>query len=73
MFAGLATKRGLVACGSENNSIFLYNLMISTPVLRYPYGESLGVVSALNWNKHGDILLAGNDLGEVQILKLSSE
>jgi len=75
MFAGLATKRDHIACGSENNSVYLYNLMMSSPIVKYAFDDhsTVGVVSALNWNKHGDILLAGNDLGEIQILKLVTE
>ena len=76
-FTGLKTRRDHIACGSEDNSVVIYNLMISSPILKQSFEVGIKeqdtnrYVSAVCWNKHANVMLAGNDAGIIQLSKLS--
>lgn len=76
-FTGLSARRNHIACGSEDNSVIVYNLMITSPILRHSFEVGIKeqdngrYVSAVCWNKHANVMLASNDAGIVKITKLS--
>ena len=65
-------------CGSEDNAVVVYNKMITTPFLRdsFDTGAAYGssddecFASAVEFNKHANIILAGNSKGVIKIMKL---
>ena len=66
-----------IAIGGENNVVNIYNKELSTPILDHSFAsgsfelDRQKFVSAVCWNKHANVLLAGNNSGVVKLLKLS--
>jgi len=84
-FVGLATDGDYVACGSENNNLYVYYKELSKPILTHPFGgETPGVndrdrvetdtggdfVSAVCWKKSTNVILAANSQGTIKVLEL---
>ena len=79
-FVGLDTDGDYIACGSENNSIYVYYKGLSKALFSYPISthqpadddseSSYEFVSALCWRKHSNVILAANSLGIIKVLKL---
>lgn len=84
-FVGLATDGRYVACGSENNALYVYYAGLSRPLLHYRFEAVRGFlererkdeepaefVSAVCWRRHHDarVLLAANSQGTIKVLEL---
>ncbi|XP_075989572.1 E3 ubiquitin-protein ligase COP1-like isoform X2 [Anticarsia gemmatalis] len=84
-FVGLATDGKYVACGSENNALYVYYSGLSRPLLAYRFDAVRGFlererrdeepsefVSAVCWRRAPDthVLLAANSQGTIKVLEL---
>nr|XP_049707988.1 E3 ubiquitin-protein ligase COP1-like [Helicoverpa armigera] len=84
-FVGLATDGRYVACGSENNALYVYYAGLSRPLLAYRFDAVRGFlererrdeepsefVSAVCWRRHAAerVLLAANSQGTIKVLEL---
>ncbi|CAG4957287.1 unnamed protein product [Parnassius apollo] len=84
-FVGLATDGKYVACGSENNALYVYYSGLSRPLLTYKFEAVRGFlererrdeepsefVSAVCWRRSPDrpVLLAANSQGTIKVLEL---
>ncbi|XP_041988948.1 E3 ubiquitin-protein ligase COP1-like [Aricia agestis] len=84
-FVGLATDGRYVACGSENNALYVYYAGLSRPLLSYRFEAVRGFleragrdeepsefVSAVCWRRAADrpVLLAANSQGTIKVLEL---
>ncbi|XP_045456918.1 E3 ubiquitin-protein ligase COP1-like [Melitaea cinxia] len=84
-FVGLATDGRYVACGSENNALYVYYTGLSRPLLAYRFDAVRGFlererrdeepaefVSAVCWRRSADrpALLAANSQGTIKVLEL---
>ena len=91
-FVGLSTtdgsnddRRDLIACGSENNALYLYYKGLSQPLLHYRFDvvksalqmdkeraeeERAELVSAVCWKPDSNVIVAANSQGTIKILEL---
>lgn len=82
-FVGLATNGDYVACGSENNSLYVYYKGVSKQVLTFKFDTIRSVlerdkkeddvnefVSAVCWKPDSDIVVAANSQGSIKVLEL---
>ncbi|XP_023947967.1 E3 ubiquitin-protein ligase COP1 [Bicyclus anynana] len=84
-FVGLATDGRYVACGSENNALYVYYSGLSRPLLAHRFDAVRGFlererkdeeppefVSAVCWRRAADrpALLAANSQGTIKVLEL---
>ncbi|KAG6464318.1 E3 ubiquitin-protein ligase COP1 [Manduca sexta] len=84
-FVGLATDGKYIACGSENNALYVYYMGLSRPLLAYRFDavrgflererrdeEASEFVSAVCWRRSPDrpVLLAANSQGTIKVLEL---
>ncbi|XP_038221100.1 E3 ubiquitin-protein ligase COP1-like [Zerene cesonia] len=84
-FVGLATDGRYVACGSENNALYVYYGGVPRPLLAYRFDALRGFlererrdeepsefVSAVCWRRHParPALLAANSQGTIKVLEL---
>lgn len=81
-FMGLATDDNYIACGSENNSLFLYYKYLPKPLLSFKFEdyrtwiekgapkELPGYICAVAWKKGSQVLVAATSEGAVKILEL---
>ena len=82
-FVGLATNGDYVACGSEDNSLYVYYKGLSSSLLTYRFNVVKSVlnrdqnsddgnefISAVTWKANTNILAAANSQGTIQILEL---
>ncbi|KAG7171793.1 E3 ubiquitin-protein ligase COP1-like, partial [Homarus americanus] len=82
-FVGLATDGEYVACGSENNSLYVYYKGLSKKLFSLKFDqkkwvldpeqkeeESSEFVSAVCWRKGSNIIAAGNSKGIIKILQM---
>lgn len=82
-FVGLATDGDYVACGSENNALYIYYKGLSKKLFNYKFEAVRGVleverrddetnefVSAVCWKQHSNVLVAANSQGVINILEL---
>ncbi|XP_039762158.1 E3 ubiquitin-protein ligase COP1-like [Pararge aegeria] len=84
-FVGLATDGRYVACGSENNALYVYYAGLSRPLLAHRFDAVRGFlererkdeeppefVSAVCWRRAADrpALLAANSQGTIKVLEL---
>lgn len=82
-FVGLATDGRYVACGSENNALYVYSAGLARPLLAHRFEavrgflerpardeEHADFVSAVCWKRGSDVLLAANSQGLVKVLQL---
>lgn len=82
-FVGLATDGNYIACGSENNSLYIYYRYLSRPLLHFkfdnhrnmldkPKADDAGeFVSSVVWKKGSPIIVAANSQGSIKILELT--
>ncbi|XP_060523711.1 E3 ubiquitin-protein ligase COP1-like isoform X1 [Cylas formicarius] len=82
-FVGLATDGDYLACGSENNALFVYYKGLSKKLFSYKF-ETVGglleparreddpneFVSAVCWKQNSNVVLAANSRGIINILEL---
>ncbi|XP_052222820.1 E3 ubiquitin-protein ligase COP1-like [Dreissena polymorpha] len=82
-FVGLATDGDYVACGSENNSLYVYYKGLSKQLLTYKFDtvksvlekdkkedDSNEFVSAVAWRPGSNVVVAANSQGTVKVLEL---
>lgn len=75
-FVGLSTCQDYIACGSENNAVYVYYKSLSKPVLTHRFAasasaeDSTDFVSSVCWKKDSGVLLAANSLGTINLLRL---
>lgn len=82
-FVGLATNGDYVACGSENNSLYVYYKGLSQMLFKYKFTSVQGVleqerreddvnefVSAVCWKQNSNVIVAANSQGIINILQL---
>lgn len=82
-FVGLATDGNYIACGSENNSLYVYFKGLSKPLLTYQFDvvksvldrdnvedDSTEFVSTVVWPDNSNIIAAANSQGTIKILEL---
>lgn len=82
-FVGLATDGDYVACGSENNALYVYYKGLSKKLFNYKFEPVEGVleqekreddvnefVSAVCWKQNANVVVAANSRGIINILEL---
>ncbi|XP_025828996.1 E3 ubiquitin-protein ligase COP1-like isoform X1 [Agrilus planipennis] len=82
-FVGLATDGDYVACGSENNALYIYYKGLTKKLFSYKFEATRGVlenerredepnefVSAVCWKQHSNVVVAANSQGTINILEL---
>lgn len=82
-FVGLATDGDYIACGSENNSLFIYYKGVSKKLFSHKFDPLRGVleqerrdeepnefVSAVCWKQNSNVVVAANSQGTIHILEL---
>lgn len=82
-FVGLATDGDYVACGSENNALYVYYKGLTKKLFSYKFEPARGVleqdrreddpnefVSAVCWKQNSNIILAANSQGTINVLEL---
>lgn len=82
-FIGLATDGDYVACGSENNAMYIYYKGLSKKLFSYKFEAVQGVleqerreddmnefVSAVCWKQNSNVVVAANSQGIINILEL---
>ncbi|KAK9877062.1 hypothetical protein WA026_016088 [Henosepilachna vigintioctopunctata] len=82
-FVGLATNGDYVACGSENNALYVYFKGLSQMLFKYKFTALQGVleqerreddvsefVSAVCWKQNSNVVVAANSQGIINILQL---
>lgn len=81
-FVGLATDGDYVACGSENNSLYVYYKKLQKPLFSYKFDnhqnmlqrpaadDSTEFVSAVAWKKGSPVMVAANSQGSIKVLEM---
>ncbi|CAI7763682.1 unnamed protein product [Closterium sp. NIES-54] len=82
-FVGLSvSESGYIACGSENNSAYVYHRSVPAPITCHRFGavdavtgraggEDAGhFVSSVCWRKGTHSLVAANSMGDVKVLEM---
>lgn len=82
-FVGLATNGDYIACGSENNSLYVYYKGLSKQLFSFKFDAVRSVlekerrdedvnefVSAVCWRQHSNVVVAANSQGIIKILEL---
>ncbi|XP_065210971.1 E3 ubiquitin-protein ligase COP1-like isoform X1 [Planococcus citri] len=82
-FVGLATDGDYIACGSENNSLYIYYKGLCKKLLHYKFDGLCSVlekeekdddvnefVSAVCWKQLSNVVIAANSQGTIKILEL---
>lgn len=83
-FVGLATDGDYIACGSENNSLYVYYKGLSKQLMTYKFDTVRSVlqekdkkedevnefVSAVAWRPGSNVVVAANSQGTVKVLEL---
>ncbi|GFT74615.1 e3 ubiquitin-protein ligase COP1 [Nephila pilipes] len=82
-FVGLATDGDFIACGSENNALYVYFKGLSSQVLTFKFETIRSIlekdkkeedtnefVSAVCWRMGSNVIVAANSQGNIKILEL---
>ncbi|XP_028394945.1 E3 ubiquitin-protein ligase COP1-like [Dendronephthya gigantea] len=82
-FVGLSTNGDYIACGSENNSLYLYYKGLSKQLLTFKFDtvrsvlerekkdeEANEFVSAVSWRTGSNVVVAANSQGTIKVLEL---
>lgn len=82
-FVGLATDGDYIACGSENNALYIYYKGLTKQLFSYKFDAVRSVleherkddepnefVSAVCWRQHSNVVVAANSQGTIKILEL---
>lgn len=82
-FVGLATDGDYVACGSENNALYVYYKGLTKKLFSYKFEAARGIlekerrdedptefVSAVCWKQQSNVVVAANSQGTINILEL---
>lgn len=83
-FVGLATDGDYIACGSENNALYIYYKGLTKQLFSYKFDAVRSVleherkdeepnefVSAVCWRQHSNVVVAANSQGTIKILELA--
>jgi hypothetical protein len=60
-FVGLSVTGEYIACGSENNSVYMYYHALSKPLIVYKFGSSNPVTVRISLLSACGLLLLGSD------------
>jgi E3 ubiquitin-protein ligase RFWD2 len=82
-FVGLATDGDYVACGSENNALYVYYKGLSKQLFSFKFDAVRSVlekdrkeddvnefVSAVCWRQNSNVVVAANSQGIIKVLEL---
>ena len=82
-FVGLATDGDYVACGSENNSLYIYYKGLSKQLFSFKFDAVRSIlekdrkeddanefVSAVCWRQHSNVVVSANSQGVIKVLEL---
>eukprot|EP00730_Choanoeca_flexa_P017943 TRINITY_DN8696_c0_g1_i3.p1 TRINITY_DN8696_c0_g1~~TRINITY_DN8696_c0_g1_i3.p1 ORF type:complete len:699 (+),score=141.33 TRINITY_DN8696_c0_g1_i3:151-2247(+) len=77
-FVGLTHHGDYLACGSEDNAVYVYYKTLEKPIVMHTCNEASegarpeqkSFVSCVAWRKSSDVLLAANSLGLIHVLRL---
>ena len=81
-FVGLATDGQYVACGSENNALYVYSKELPKKLFSFKFSskrlffdqdnldENNEFVSAVCWRKGSPVVAAGNSQGSIRLLQM---
>ncbi|PJF19675.1 hypothetical protein PSACC_00503 [Paramicrosporidium saccamoebae] len=81
-FVGLGVQGDLFACGSENNSVYVYHRDLSKPIATFRFSSTCPLtessienevqqfVSSLCWKKDSNLMVAANSQGNIRILEI---
>ncbi|XP_006815329.1 E3 ubiquitin-protein ligase COP1-like [Saccoglossus kowalevskii] len=82
-FVGLAANEDYIACGSENNALYVYYKGLSKQLLTFKFDTVRSVldkdkkeedanefVSAVTWRTGSNVLVAANSQGTIKVLEL---
>lgn len=74
-FVGLTINDDYIACGSENNAVYVYYKAFTKPVVVHKFsnrkeGEDNNFVSSVCWKQDSNVLLAANSLGVISMMQL---
>lgn len=80
-FVGLATDGDYIACGSEDNALYIYYKGLSKPLFNYKIESEKNAepdrlndindfVSAVCWRKECNVVLVANSKGVIKVLEL---
>lgn len=81
-FVGLSVQGDLLACGSENNSVYVYHRDLSKPLTSFRFSSTCPItesslenevqqfISSLSWKPHSNLLVAANSQGNIRILEI---
>lgn len=82
-FVGLATDGDYVACGSENNALYVYYKGLTKQLFSFKFDAVRSVlekerqeddvnefVSAVCWRQHSSVVVAANSQGVIKVLEL---
>lgn len=82
-FVGLATDGDYIACGSENNALYVYYKGLTKQLFSFKFDAVRSVlengrkeddvnefVSAVCWRQHSNVVVAANSQGIIKILEL---
>ena len=82
-FVGLSNNGQFIACGSENNALYLYYKGLSQPLLHYKFDvvksalekeraeeDSVEFISAVCWKPDANVIVAANSQGTIKLLEL---
>lgn len=83
-FVGLATDGDYVACGSENNALYVYYKGLTKQLFNFKFDAVRSVlekerqeddvnefVSAVCWRQHSSVVVAANSQGIIKVLELA--
>lgn len=83
-FVGLATDGDYVACGSENNALYVYYKGLTKQLFSFKFDAVRSVlekerqeddvnefVSAVCWRQHSSVVVAANSQGIIKVLELA--
>jgi len=83
-FVGLATDGDYIACGSEDNSLYVYYKGLQSPLMKYEFNlkrsllndlqsnrDDSQFLSAVAWRPRSTTLLAANSQGIIKVLSLA--
>lgn len=75
------TKDGYMACGSEDNAVYLYHSSLPLPITRHGFADGQAgaaepqsghtFASSVCWSHAGHHLIAANSAGCMQVLQLA--
>eukprot|EP00128_Syssomonas_multiformis_P001798 Colp12_sorted_trinity150504_noHs@24646 len=81
-FVGLAANSDYIACGSENNAVYVFYKDLANPIVSLKFGSTNPLtgeeteedgqqfVSSVCWKRNSNMLLAANSLGVIRVIEM---